>query len=185
MIILIPAMCFSEGYTYFNYGSISGQYPESMKPTLQEMVSKLKDQMKQVKENNQTELSKSLQESLKDLEKETIEVFSNNESPHLSITINRYENLTNTMDEEIQGFVESMKRHNKDIDSQIKMSDLTIDDRNFLTVKVNPSFGNDDLTSLFLVNDKDGVRHTILVITESESHLTEINTFFEHLKFIN
>lgn len=183
IFVFIPNICLSEGYTSFNYESISGKYPDSIKPFKQEMINKIKDKLTKIKQNNQTALAKTMEESLVELEQDTIAVFSNDQKSHLSITISKYESFTSTIDEDIQGFIDSMKRFNGEKETQIKTADLTIDNRNFKSVKVNPSYQTEGLISLFLVNESESVRYTILVLTEGESHMTEINTFFENLKF--
>lgn len=110
--VSISNICLSEGYKYFNYGSISGKYPDSIKPFKQEMINKIKDKLKKIKQNNQTALAKTMEESLVELEQDTIAVFSNDQRPHLTITINKYDSFTSSKDEDIQGFIDSMKRFN-------------------------------------------------------------------------
>ena len=183
LLFVISGIAICGEYTEFEFDSLAGQYPNFMKPMKAIRIKKSREQYEKIKNDISPEVFDILKQFVDSNDEEIIEIFSNNKTPILSITMSKLESNTSTTEEEIQSFVNSVKRYGSEEEVQIDYSQLQITGHTFNRVDLKPSYGKKNLTTSFLVNEHNGMKYMVLILAEGNTHQTEIGIFLEKLRF--
>ena len=183
LLLLVTGISVCGEYTEFEYASVAGQYPNFMIPMKANLLKEKHETIEKSKNKINSESYQILKDSMDEFDKNTIEVFSNNNAAIFSITIMKVKSDSITIEEDISSFVNSMKRFGDEKNMQLNYSQPQIAGHTFSRVDVKPSYGQENLTTSFLVNQHADMKYMILILADGNTYKTEIDRFLDKLRF--
>ena len=183
LLLLVTGISICGEYTEFEYDSVTGEYPNFMKPMKANMLKEKHETAEKVKNKINSESYQMLKDSIDEFDKDTIEVFSNNNFSIFSISIMKVKSNSITVKEELHSFVNSTKRIGGEKNLQLNHSQPQIAGHTFSRVDIKPSYRQENLTTSLLVNQHADMKYMILILADGNTYKTEIDRFLDKLRF--